>query len=300
MPGSISFGILRDGQIRILVFVVENPALALGDDLVAEFFGGEFVSPLAERAFGELLDVAFVHERDGLASVLERVLDGHADQALGSGHRDRLDADAGVEANLLLAALEHVFVEELDQAGAVGSSLLPLDAGVNVFGVFAEDDDVHALGMLHRRRHALVVLHRAHAGVEIENLAQGDVERANAAADGRGQRAFDGDAEFADGVDGVVGQPGIELGLGFFSGEDFVPGDAALALVGLLHGRIEHAQRGLPDVAAGAVAFDERNDGVVRDLILAAGVADLLSVRRYRYAVIRTCHLNLRYQNLAS
>ena len=38
---------------------------------------------------------------------------------------------------------------------SLGRSLLPLDAGVDVFGVLAEDDDVHALGMLHRRRHAL-------------------------------------------------------------------------------------------------------------------------------------------------
>ena len=62
-------------------------------------------------------------------------------------------------------------------------SLLPLDAGVNVFGVLAEDDDIHALGMLHRRRHALVILHRTHAAIEIENLPQRDIERANAAAD---------------------------------------------------------------------------------------------------------------------
>ncbi len=87
--------------------------------------GGEFVSPLAERAFGELLNVAFVHERDRLALVFERVLDGHADQALGAGDGDRLDADAGVEADLLLAAFQHVFVEEFDEAGGFGRALLP-------------------------------------------------------------------------------------------------------------------------------------------------------------------------------
>ena len=231
-----------------------------------------------------------MHERDALEAVLHRVLDGHAHQALGSGHGNRLDANAGVEANLLLAALQHVFVEELDQAGAVGSSLLPLDAGVNVFGVLAEDDDIHALGMLHRRRHTLVVLHGTDAAVEIEDLAQSDVQRADAAAHGRSQRTLDGDAKFADGFDRVIGQPGIELGLGFLSGEDFVPGHASLALVGLLDGGIEDAQRSFPDVATGAVALDEGNDRVIGNVILAVRVSDFLSVRRDRYTVIRASH----------
>ena len=290
MPGSTASAFCATVRFGILVFVAEDPALAFGDDLVAEFLDGDFVSPLAEGALGEFLDVALVHQRDALEAIGNRVLDGHAHQALGSGDGDRLDADAGIEADLLLAALQHVFVEELDQAGAVGSSLLPLDAGVDVFGVLAEDDDVHALGMLHGRGHALVVLHRAHAAVEIKNLAQGDVEGADAAAHGRGQRSLDGDAKFADGVDGVIGQPGIELGLGFLSGEDFVPGDAALAFVGFFDCGVEHAERGFPDVAAGAVAFDEGDDRVIGNVVLAVCITDFLSVRGYSYAVIRASH----------
>ncbi len=237
-----------------------------------------------------------MNERDRLQSVLDRVLDRHPHQALGSRDRDRLDADAGVEANLLLAAFQHVFVQELDQAGAVGSSLLPLDAGVNVFRVLAEDNHVHALGMFHRRGHALVILHRAHAGIEIEDLAQRHVERADATAHGRGQRAFDGDAKFADRLNCIVGQPVIELGLGFFSGEDFVPGDAALALVGFLDRCIEYAQRSFPNVTAGAVALNEGDDRVFGNFILAVGITDFLSTRRYCYAVIRASHHNLRYK----
>ena len=74
---------------------------------------------------------------------------------------------------------------------------------------------------------------------------------------------FDGDAKVAGGVDGVVGQPGAELAVGLFAGEDLKPANGALAAVGLLDGGVEDALRGLPDVAAGAVAFDERNDGIV-------------------------------------
>ena len=62
-------GILFDAQIRVLVFVVDDPTLALGDDLVAELFRRKFVSPLAKCAFGELLNVAFVHQRDALKAI---------------------------------------------------------------------------------------------------------------------------------------------------------------------------------------------------------------------------------------
>ena len=39
------------------------------------------------------------------------------------------------------------------------------------------------------------ILHRAQADVEIEHLAQRDVQRADAAADRRGERAFDADED---------------------------------------------------------------------------------------------------------
>ena len=98
-------GILFDGDAGVGIDVAEDPALALGHGLVAELLGGNFVAPLAEGALGELLDVALVHQGDGLAAGLERVADGIAHQALGAEDRDRLDADAGIAADLFLAAL---------------------------------------------------------------------------------------------------------------------------------------------------------------------------------------------------
>ena len=56
-------GIVFDGKAGIAVEVVDDPALAFGDDLVAEFLRRQLVSPLAECAFSELLDVALVDDR---------------------------------------------------------------------------------------------------------------------------------------------------------------------------------------------------------------------------------------------
>ena len=110
----------------------------------------------------------------------------------------------------LLELLREILLEEIEHLRRRLAAGLELDAGVDVLRVLAEDHHVHFLRMLHRRRHAGEPLHGAQADVEIEHLAQRDIERADAAADGRGQRAFDADEEFLERVDGVVGQPVVE------------------------------------------------------------------------------------------
>ena len=55
------------------------------------------------------------------------------------------------------------------------------------------------------------------------------------------------------------------------AGENFHPGDLPLAAVGLFDGRVEHALAGPPDIRAGAVAFDEWNDGLIRHRQFATG-----------------------------
>ena len=74
-----------------------------------------FVSPLAESAFSELLNVAFVHEGDGLAACFERVADGIAYQPLGAEDGDGLDAYTGILTDLFLAAFQQIVVDETDQ-----------------------------------------------------------------------------------------------------------------------------------------------------------------------------------------
>src|SRR5207237_9496171 len=109
----------------------------------------------------------------------------------------------------------------------------------------------------HRSWHAPEPTHGTHADVQIEQLPQGDVQRSDAAADRRRQRTFAADVVLAERVDGLVGQPRVELREALFAGEHLEPRDAASAAVRVLHGGVEDANARAPDVAAGAVAFDE-------------------------------------------
>ena len=63
------------------------------------------------------------------------------------------------------------------------AALLELDARVHVLRVLAEDHDVDLLGVLHRAGYALVILHGPNAGVEVKKLTQGNIQRADSAAD---------------------------------------------------------------------------------------------------------------------
>jgi len=96
-------------------------------------------------------------------------------------------------------------------------------------------------------------------------LPERDVQRADAAADRRGQWPLDRDQIIAAGFDRRVRQPGIELTEGFFAGEDFEPVNLAFTAIGARDRRIEHAYGRPPDVGTGAVAFDVGNDRIVRN-----------------------------------
>jgi hypothetical protein len=128
-------------------------------------------------------------------------------------------------------------------------------------------------------------VHRAHACVEIENLPERDVQRTNSAADGSGQRTFDGYAEFMDSMNRIVGQPSLEFRHGFLARKDFIPAYAPLAPVRLLHGRVKHSHRSSPDVSTGAVAFDKWNDGIIGHLIPAIAVVNP-AAPGYGYAIV--------------
>ena len=258
---------------RVLLLVAEDPALALGHDLVAELARGQGVAPVAEGALRELHDVALVHEGQALALELERVAQGRAHQALRPLLRDGLDPDGARlrEADLLDL---HLGLQPGDDLLRLRRARGPLHAGVDVLRVLAEEDHVHVLRPLHRAGHALEVAHRAQADVEVELLAQGDVEGADAAAHRRRERSLDPDQVLAERVQRLRRHPFLRLVEGLLAGQHLEPGDLALAPVGLLHRRVEDALRRAPDVAPGAVALDVGDDRMVRDTERSAADGD--------------------------
>src|ERR1039458_8518448 len=189
---------------RLAVAIVPSHGLAF----VFAFY--EFVAPIAERALRVLHDVALVDKGHALALVANRVIKRGANQALGTLARNAFDSDSrGIgEAHILNA---HFLEQKFDDLFCLGRLRRPFDSRVDVFGVLAEDYDVEFLRMLDRTGHAREVAHRAQAYVEIEHLAQGDVERADAAANRSRQRPLDADQEFAECLDGFVGQPGLPI-----------------------------------------------------------------------------------------
>jgi hypothetical protein len=56
-------------------------------------------------------------------------------------------------------------------------------------------------------------------------------------------------------------------------------------VVRLFDSGVEDADRRFPNIAAGAVSFDERDDGVIGNAVLAVAVFDLLPVRWNRDSI---------------
>ena len=198
-------------------------------------------------------------------AVRDRVLDRLANEPLGPLARDRLDPDArGVrEADL---PHPHLVLEEGDQLAGAGGLGLPLDPGVDVLGVLAEDDHVRLGRVLERARHAWEMPHRPQADEEVELLPQRHVERADAAADRRRHRPLDRDRVLACGLQGLVGQPDIAAvdTRRLLARVDLHPVDPAGAAVGLLDGGVDHRPHRRGDVDADPVTLDERDDRIVR------------------------------------
>ncbi|MNV15132.1 hypothetical protein D3C71_1058450 [compost metagenome] len=253
-----------DGDFLARLGVLELHPRAAVDQLGAEFLGGQVVAPVTEATFGELHDVALVDQGHAGLVVVDGVLEGLAHEALGAFARNRFDADArGVgEADLLDA---HLVLQELDELLGLVAFGFELDAGVDVFRVLAEDHHVGLVRLAHRAGHALEVLDGPQADVQVEFLAQRHVQRADAAADGRGQRALDGHHVVAHRMQGFLGEPdvgAVDLGR-LLTGVDLHPVDLLLAAVGLGHCGVHHLEHHRRDVQPGAVAFDERNDRLI-------------------------------------
>ena len=221
--------------------------------------------------------------------VVDRVLDRLAHQTLRAFTRHRLDADPRRirEADLLHA---HLFAQELDDLLRLLRFGRPLDTGVDVFRVLAEDHHVGLFRLTHRRRHALEILHRTQAHIQIQFLAQRDVQRTDTAADRRGERPLDRHDVFLEHLQRLFRQPhvrAVHLGR-FLAGVDFHPVDFLLARVGFLDRGIHDLDHHRRDVEARAVAFDIRNDRLIGNVEREIGVdGDLVTAGRNLDVLIR-------------
>ena len=248
---------------------------AVPDWYAPEFTACYLVAPVAEGAFRKLHDIALVHQRHEGTVIFHSMLDGRAHQTLRALLADGLDAEAGGAGEAHLVRPCGVGVgEPAEECLRLFAAALELDAGVDIFRVLAENNHVHLAGLLDRGLDSLEVTHGAHAGVQVQPLAQGHVQRANAAAHGGGQRAFDAYQIAAEGLHRFIRQPRADRVVGFLPGQNFFPRDAALAPVGGLHGGVDHALGRSPDVRPGAVADDVGNDGVIRHPQSLRGHAD--------------------------
>src|SRR5207302_4971120 len=123
-----------------------------------------------------------------------------------------------------------------------------------------------------------------------QKLPKRDVQRAYTASDWSGKGAFDSHTKIADRLDRIIRQPFVEGLERFLAGENFEPSHAAFAAISVVHSRIEHPLRRLPDVTSRAISFNEWNNRSVRHLQLASAVADRLAFGGNRLPVIRTLH----------
>ncbi len=122
-----------------------------------------------------------------------------------------------------------------------------LDAGVQVLGVLADDDEVDVLVA---RLEALHRAGRAQVRVQAEGLAQRDVDAPEALADRRRDRALEGDLVALDRLEDVLRERRPVLGDDALAGVHDLPveGDA---------GGVEHATGRLRQLRTDAVAGDQ-------------------------------------------
>src|SRR5437870_3054877 len=118
--------------------------------------------------------------------------------------------------------------------------------------------------MLKRRGDAIEVLDGSQAHEKIEELPERNIERTNAAAHRRRQRALDSHVIFAERFHGIFRQPFVEFVLRRLPGKNLEPRDFLPAAVSFFYRRIEHALTRRPDVRPGTISTDKWNDRLIR------------------------------------
>src|SRR5260370_15908546 len=130
---------------------------------------------------------------------------------------------------------------------AVWRAAFELEAGVDVRGVVAHDDEVEVVAKVAR---VLVGLDGADEREEVELLAERHVDASKPAADRRRYRTFESDLVFANRGEHVLGERRSEFGDRGLAGLLDVP-------IELNAGEFEDSDCGVADLGTHAVARDE-------------------------------------------
>ncbi len=128
-----------------LPLVFRARKLRFRDGQVRKFLPGKLVAPVPEGPFGELHDVALVHQRHRLAAVVYGVSDRASNQPLGPGLAHGFDADAGIRGN----SNAELGLQDRDEPPGLVTVPLPFDAGVDVLHILAKDHHIHPLRVTH-------------------------------------------------------------------------------------------------------------------------------------------------------
>ncbi len=127
---------------------------------------------------------------------------------------------------------------------------LMLQAGVQVFGVLADDDQID---VLEAGPEAREILHRTKIGVKIQSLTKSHVDAPRSASDGRGHRTFEAYAIAAHGLDSFF----IEYAAGI--GGAGCCASVNLFPVDLDAGRFQDAAGGAGNLGADSFAGQKRD-----------------------------------------
>jgi len=193
-----------------------------------------------------------VYKGEALLLLVQGKAQGASYKALGASLCHGLDAHGGGIAHFVHAQF---FAQKGDELAGLGGPRGKFHTGVYVFGVFAENDHVDALGVFDGRFKPFKVTHRADAGVEVKALAQGHVEAADARAHGGAEGALHGKFCGAQGLHGFFRQGRAGFFHSLVACQQLCPLQIDAGVFGS-KGSFNDRARGLPDFGADAVAFD--------------------------------------------
>ena len=205
-----------------------------------------------------------MHQRDTGQAVGQSKFDGSANKTFRTFDRNGFHAEGGSFGKTHLRHT-HLFRQELEEFASFGRPLLPFDAGIDIFSILAEDIHIDFFRLFDRCHNSTEPTYRTEADIEVKGLPKSNVQRTDATADRRCQRAFDPDHIFAESLHRLVGQPTADLLEGFFACQYFLPFDHSLAAIRPANRFIDNALANWCNLRTYSISLYKGNDDFIGD-----------------------------------